>query len=252
MLKKDLHFVYVTMDGGHNSALREAAGYLKRDYDINMHLALYSMPHLRDESDWARLERDIHAADFIYGCMIFGEEHVRPMERILDSVQTPTCFITSNPALIYRTRLGKLSLKPAPEGEEQGMFKRWMQRLRPKKSGKAEGHRQTQFIKNLTKYMKYMPGMMRDLHTFIAMHDYWIHSSPENLKRQMLLLIERYVPGYKGRLPVLDAIEYPDLALYHPDAPEIFSDIDRYRQWRSQRGMPLSNGKPGAFVGSVG
>lgn len=252
MLKKDLHFVYVTMDGGHNSALREAAGYLKRDYGINMHLALHSMPHLRDASDWARLEDDIHAADFIYGCMIFGEEHVRPMERILDSVQTPTCFITSNPALIYRTRLGKLSLKPAPEGEEQGMFKRWMQRLRPKKSGKAEGHRQTAFIKNLTKYMKYMPGMMRDLHTFIAMHDYWIHSSPENLKRQMLLLIERYVPGYKGKLPVLDAIEYPDLALYHPDAPEIFSDIDHYRQWRSQRGMPLSNGKPGAFVGSVG
>jgi magnesium chelatase subunit H len=252
MLKKDLHFVYVTMDGGHNSALREAAGYLKRDYDINLHLALHSMPHLRDASDWARLEADVHAADFIYGCMIFGEEHVRPMERILDGVQTPTCFITSNPALIYRTRLGKLSLKPAPEGEEQGMFKRWMQRLRPKKSGKSEGHRQTNFIKNLTKYMKYMPGMMRDLHTFIAMHDYWIHSSPENLKRQMMLLIERYVPGYKGKLPVQDAIEYPDLALYHPDAPEIFSDIDRYRQWRSQRGMPLSNGKPGAFVGSVG
>jgi magnesium chelatase subunit H len=252
MPKKDLHFVYVTMDGGHNSALREAAGCLKRDYDINMHLALHSMSHLRDQTDWERLENDIRAADFIYGCMIFGEEHVRPLERILDSVQTPTCFITSNPALIYRTRLGKLSLKPAPEGEEQGMFKRWMQRLRPKKSGRAEGHRQTAFIKNLTKYMKYMPGMMRDLHTFIAMHDYWIHSSPENLKRQMLLLIERYVPGYKGKLPVQDPIEYPDLALYHPDAPEIFADISRYCQWRSQRGTPLSNGKTGAFIGSVG
>jgi magnesium chelatase subunit H len=252
MPKKDIHFTYITMDGGHNAALRQAAQGLKRSHDITMHLALHSAPHLQTPEDWQRLESDVQKADFIFICMIFGEEHVRPLERILDSVSTPMCIITSNPALIYRTRLGKLSLKPSPEGEEQGLLKRWMQRLRPKRSGKSEGHRQTNFIKNLTKYMKYLPGMMRDLHTFIAMHDYWIHSSPENLQRQMCLLIERYVPGYKGKLPVLDAIEYPELAIYHPDAPAPFPDAASYKQWREGRGLPLANGTQGAWRGTAG
>lgn len=237
---KDVRFVYVTMDGLHNAALREAAALLYRNHGVRMHLSLHTMPNLRAAADWERLERDVRQADFIYGCMIFGEEHVRPMQRILEAVNTPTVFITSNPALIYMTRLGNLSLKPKSE-EEQGLVGKWMQKLRPKKSGNSEGQRQTELLKNLTKLMKYVPGKVRDLHTFISMHDYWLHSSPENLQRQMCLLIERYVPGFKGKLPVLDPIPYPDAALYHPDAPKPFDNIADYKRWRQQRGEPVGS-----------
>lgn len=248
----DIRFVYITMDGGHNSALREAAQILKKNHGISMHLSLHSMSSLRTDEDWARLEKDALQADFIFGGMIFGEEHVRPMERILDASSAPKCIITSNPALIYKTNIGRLDLKPADEDEEPGLVKRWMQKLRPKKKGKQEGYRQTAFIKNMTKLMKYVPGMMRDLHTFISMHSYWVNSSPENLYRMMGLLIERYVDGYKGKIKVLDPIEYPDLAIYHPDAPEPFADIADYRRWREQQGLPIANGKDGAWQGSAG
>jgi magnesium chelatase subunit H len=189
--------------------------------------------------------------------MIFGEEHVRPLQEILASLETPTCFITSNPALIYSTRLGKFVLSQ-PTDEEPGLIKRWMQKLRPKKSGKDEGHRQTALLKNLTRLMKYVPGKVRGLHTFISMHDYWLHSSPENLERMMCLLIERYVPGYQGKLPVLDPITYPDGAIYHPDAPEPFPDIPSYQKWRREVGKPVAGefaGSPngnGAWHGAVG
>ncbi|MEL6524619.1 MAG: magnesium chelatase subunit H, partial [Chloroflexota bacterium] len=252
-----IHIAFLTMDGGHNTALHQAVRTIKDEYNVEIQLSLHSTSHLRDPHEWERLEHDLQRADFIFGGMLFGEEYVRPLERILDRLdetnpEVPKLFITSNPALIYRTKIGKLSLAQANDDEEQGVFKRWMQKLRPKKKGRAEGNRQTSFIRNLTRLMKYIPGMMRDLHTFIAAHDFWLHSSPENLSRFLCLLIDRYVPGYHGQLPVKEALQYPDLAIYHPDAPQSFDTIADYRAWRKSEGLPIANGKAGAFNGSVG
>ncbi|MFP4322429.1 MAG: cobaltochelatase subunit CobN, partial [Anaerolineales bacterium] len=246
-------FVYITMDGGHNAALREAARILHRNHDTEMSLALYSTTGLWDEAKWARLERDVNEADFVFGCMIFGEEYVRPMQRILGETDTPTCVITSNPAIIYCTHVGKLNMakfnKSNDDDEEPGLVKRWMSKLRPKKDGKKEGYRQTALIRNLTKLMKYVPGQVRDLHTFIAMHDYWLHSSPENLQRMMALLLARYVPGY-DHLPAQDAMPYPDAAIYHPDAGDPFADAADYAKWRNKRRQPVEgfNGVVGILI----
>jgi len=246
----NLRFVYVTMDGNHNAALYEAARLLKEEYGIQMQLALHSAATLRSPADWVQFKADVNRADFVFGCMIFGEDYVRPMVDILNEVDVPTCFITSNPALIYCTRLGNLELKPPQEDEEPGLLKRWMRHLRPKKEAKSERHRQNALIKNLAKLMKYVPGKVRDLHTFIAMHDYWLHSSPENLERMMLLLINRYVPRCEVKVPVIDAIQYPDAAIYHPDAPAPFPDMDSYRRWRKTQGKPIESN--GYWQGSVG
>ncbi|MEM7802728.1 MAG: DUF3479 domain-containing protein, partial [Chloroflexota bacterium] len=243
------NFVYITMDGLHNEALREAARMLHREHGVTLNLQLYSTAGIRHPSDWERLERDVAKADFVFGCMIFGEDHVRPLQRILEKHKPQTCMITSNPALIYATRLNKFVLAQ-PKEEDQSLFSKWMQKMRPKKNGKSEGHRQTAFLKNLTKLMKYVPGKVRDLHTFIAMHDYWLHSTPENLKRMMCLLLDRYVPGMSGKLPVLDPISYPDSAIYHPDAPEPFPDIAAYHRWRKESGRPISGPVAGAPNGN--
>jgi magnesium chelatase subunit H len=239
-MSRSLRFVNITMDGGQNAAWLEAAQLLQADYGVKVHLSLHSTATLGSPESWTRLERDIAQADFVMGSMIFGEEYVRPLVRLIEQTDTPRVFVTSNPAVIYCTSLGTLDLKPPDEDEEPGLLKRWMQKLRPKKKdGKSEGYRQTALIKNVTRLMKYLPGKMRDLHTFIVMHDYLMHSSPENIKRQMCLLIDRYVPDYSGVLPVEEPIAYPEAAFYHPDAPHPFPTIDEYKAWRRQTGRPV-------------
>jgi magnesium chelatase subunit H len=252
---RELHFVYITMDGGHNSALHQAARLLHENHGVRMRVSPYSTTGKWDTADWERLERDINSADFVFGCMIFGEDFVRPMVKILETSDTPRVFITSNPAVIYCSKMGKLDMSSFARNKDEdekepGLFKRWMQKLRPKKDGKKEGYRQTALTKNITKLMKYIPGKLRDLHTFIAMHDYWMHSSPENLQRMMALLVHRYVEGYDF-LPVEEPIPYPDGAIYHPDAPTPFADFKSYQQWRKKQGMDVAqNGK--ATQGTVG
>lgn len=247
--RKHVHFVYVTMDGGHNTALRKAAAQLAEAHDIHIQLSLYRSTDLRNEETWQKFANDLDHADFLFGCMIFGEDQVRPMQQILAGRTLPTCFITSNPALIRSTRLGKFVMAPAnktatskseEESEEPaGPIQRFMAWLRPKHGG-GSGKQQTALVQNLTKVMKYIPGKARDIHSFVAMHDYWLHSTPENLKRMMCLILDRYVPGFHGRVPVQDAIKYPDAAIYHPDAPAPFADMVSYRAWRKQQGLPFS------------
>jgi magnesium chelatase subunit H len=250
----DPRFVFLTMAGSQNAALLEAARMLEQKHGIRLHLSLHSLSNLRSDGDWHLLQQDITRADFIFGGMIFGEEFVRPIEQMLDQVSAPICMITSNPNLIYCTRLGKLVLRQHEEKSEPGPLKQWMQRLRPRKNGKEESHRQTALSKNLTKFMKFVPGKMRDLHSFIAAHNFWMHSSPENLERMLCLFLERYVPGFEGRVPVQEPIEYPDSALYHPDAPAPFPDLESYQRWRKQQGMPVAtrSGDSSAWQGAVG
>ncbi|MGB9753628.1 magnesium chelatase subunit H [Roseiflexus castenholzii] len=235
-----MRFVFLTMDGNHFAALREGAGLLHRDEGIALSLACYDTNALRTAADWQRLTDDVAASDFVFGSMLFGEDFVRPLEPILAQATAPVCIITSNPALIRTTRLGRFDLRKKVEEQEASLLSRWMHKFRPK-NGRGEGQRQLALMRNLGRVLQHIPGKARDLATYVAVHQYWMHSSPENLRRMLVMLIERYVPGYQGRLKVLPPIEYPDVALLHPDAPEPFADEREYEKWLAQRAKRRKN-----------
>ena len=231
-----MRFIFITMDGNHAAALRAAAVQLQNQHGIALDLGLYDATKLRSPADWARLAADAAGADFVYGAMLFGEEHVRPLQQLLAGLACPVCVITSNPALIRTTRLGKFDLRKRADDQaaRESPLLAWARKFRPK-GGHGEGQRQLALLRNLGKVLKHIPGKSRDLHSYIAVHQYWMHCSPENLRRMLCMLIERYVPGYHGRLPITDPIEYPEVALLHPDAPAPFADLASYEKWCAER-----------------
>lgn len=234
-----MRFVFLTMDGTHGAALRTAADTLRREHQLDLQLALYNATSLRSEQDWQRLENDIATADFVFGARLFGEDYVRPLAQRLAQASCPVCVITSTPGLMSQTRIGKFVLQSEHEQQKPGVLQQLAQKFKPK-GGSGEVKRQLAVLRNLGKVLKHIPGKARDLHTYIAVHQYWLHSSPENLERMLCLLIDRYVPGYKGALPVQDPLIYPDVALFHPDAPEFFTDLNTYQKW--QRGRQKKKG----------
>lgn len=247
-----MRFVFLTMEGTHSAALREAADTLRRVHQIDLTISLHNTALLRSDADWQRLTEDAACADFIFGARLFGEDCVRSIERALAAATCPICIITSNPALINKTRLGKFILHK-DDGQEPGLLMQWMRKLRPK-GGSGEARRQLAILRNLSKVLKHIPGKARDLHTYLVAHQYWLNNSSENLLRLLCLLIERYVPDYKGRLPVKDPLIYPDTALFHPDAPEMFPNLATYQKWRrkhtSSRSRQAKARQPA--VGSAG
>ncbi|NJL33905.1 MAG: DUF3479 domain-containing protein [Chloroflexaceae bacterium] len=213
-----MRLLFLTMDGTHGAALRQAAALLNQHYNLDLQLRLYNSTTLRTDDDWQRLAIDIAEADFVFGARLFSEDYVRPLLHALEQATCPVCIITSNPSLIRQTRIGKFVLQKSDEDKEPGFFKQVVSKLRPK-GGASEIQRQMWLINNVGKLLKHLPGKARDIHSFISVHQYWLHCSSENLARMLCLLIDRYVPGYKGVLPVQDPILYPDVALLHPDAP---------------------------------
>jgi magnesium chelatase subunit H len=224
-----MKYIFLTMDGNHAPALYAAAERLRQEHALPITVACYDAASLRDAAGWARLERDLSAASFVFGARLFGEEYVRPLERLLSAATCPVLIITSNPALIRCTRIGAFSLAERDEGGG-GILRQWVKKLRPQ-GGAGEAKRQLAVLRNLSKVLRLIPGKARDLYTYIVAHQYWLNSSPENLYRLLGLLVEGYAPGYKGKLPVRDPLSYPELALFHPAAAEPFADLKAYERW---------------------
>ncbi len=227
-----MRFIFITMDGNHGAALRNAAATLHREHGVELGLGLYDATSLRNAADWERLSQDVAKADFVFGSRLFGEDFVRPLDNALTQATCPVCIITSNPTLMNHTRIGKFKLGGSSDADhEPGLLRQWMSKLRPKGSS-SEASRQLAILRNLSKVLKLIPGKARDLYTYIAAHQYWLNGSPDNLYRMLCLLVERYVPGYKGKLPVRDPIIYPDVAIVHPNAPQPFESLESYEKWR--------------------
>ncbi len=242
-----MRFVFLTMDGNHGAALRRATAMLRERHGVTLDVSLYNATQLRSADDLAALAADVRGADFVFGSMLFGEDLVRPLESVLAVAACPVCIITSNPNLIYTTKLGKLQFKKREESEEKGGLGAWAKKFRPKRgSGHGgESQRQLAMLRNVSKVLAHIPGKARDLHTYIAAHDYWLNGSPENLLRLLCLLIGRYVPSCKAKLPQLPALQLPTAAIYHPDAPAPFADLAAYRAWRKRGKQTFPNGAAG-------
>ncbi len=226
-----MRFLFLTMEATNNSVLKQAAVVLNSKYDCELEVIVYNLGLNRGRESWQKLRKDIAAADFIFGSMLFSEDIVRPLETLLSEAECPVCIITSNPALIHQTRIGKFSLqKHSEEKRQPGLFGELASRLKPK-NNQGEKERQLSLVRNISRLMKHIPGKARDIHTFIASHQFWLNGSDENMQRFLSMLITRYVPSFSSKLPQKDPVFYPDAALCHPEAPEPFRSSIHFRQW---------------------
>jgi magnesium chelatase subunit H len=228
-----MHFVFLTMEATNNSALKAAAEELNRKFHVGLEVSVFSLGLHNSIKLWETLKETLPVADFVFGSMLFSEEIVRPLEKLLDGLACPVCIITSNPTLITQTRVGKFSLRKPQQEEpkEASIFKQWASKLMPKHSH-GESQRQLAMVRSVSKLMKHIPGKARDIHTFIAAHQFWLNGSQENMERFLSLLVERYSPGWKGKLPQEDPLFYPDAAICHPLAPEPFFSARQFLEWQ--------------------
>ena len=238
-----MRFLFITMEPTNNSVLKSAAAELNREFSLGLDVSMFNLGLNHGRHTWEKLEREIPGADFIFGSMLFSEEIVRPLEELLETATCPVCMITSNPTLINQTRVGRFSLQKTPDDDKQLASK-----LKPSHNGNGESQRQLALVRNVGKLMKHLPGKAKDIYTFISAHQFWLNGSKENMKRFLCLLVDRYVPGYRGVLPQNDPIFYPDTALYHPDAAKPFATTSELRKWQTKNRPGKGSGRVAILV----
>jgi len=215
--------VLVTMDSHLSGAATRAAASLQKEIP-----GLQLLIHAADEwgSDDQALQaclKDIATADIVIATMLFLDDHVRAVLPALEARRAHcdalVCCMSAGEA-VRLTRMGKLDMSAKTKGVVG-----WLKALRGKKTGQgSSGKGQMKMLRQLPKLLRFVPGAAQDLRAFFLTMQYWLSGSDENIANMILLLVQRYATGPRagllGSLKVKPPLDYPDIGLYHPRAPQ--------------------------------
>ncbi|MGJ8603617.1 MAG: magnesium chelatase subunit H [Marivita sp.] len=218
----------ITLDSHAAGPVARASLNLAKDFpglNVSVHAA----------AEWAETpealietKQAIADADMVVANLLFLEEHIKPILGDLHAVRDKVdgmIGVIADAEIIKLTKLGKLDMsKPA-----SGLMK-LLKSLKPKaKDSEVEkGEKRMQQLRRLPKMLKLIPGKAQDLRSWFLVMQYWLGGSDDNIEAMVRYLLGKYAKGREEWLgAVADApIEYPDVALYHPDLPQrITTDI---------------------------
>jgi magnesium chelatase subunit H len=216
-----LRVALVTLDGHLAGAAERAFDALRREapgLDCAMHCA----------GEWAAqpalLERcldDIGRADIVIVCMLFMEEHIKPVLPALaarrDDCDAMLCFMSAG-EVMKLTRIGGFSMDGTQSGPLALLKK--LRGSRKKETG-SSGAKQMAMLRRLPRILRFIPGTAQDVRAYFLAMQYWLAGSEDNIRSLVALLVSRYASGerqaFRKRLRPAPPIEYPEVGVYHPD-----------------------------------
>jgi magnesium chelatase subunit H len=104
-----------------------------------------------------------------------------------------------------------------------------------------KGHGRAQYLKfanRLPSLLKFIPGAgpLRDVKNYLMMFCYFLQPTPANIRSMLLYALKHYVPDERlSRIRIDPPESMPSVAIYHPDAPEMFETFAGYEKWYSSR-----------------
>ncbi len=183
--------------------------------------------------------------------------------------------INCMPELMKRTRMGKLDVErlsgigsrkgakaqskapkqsrerqsSKPEDDEAsratsllGSIGSWIGRqARGKGDNKQNGHGRAQYLKfanRLPSLLRFVPGAgpLRDAKNYLMMFCYFLQPTPANIRSMLLYALKHYVDDERLRqIKIPPPESMPSVAIYHPDAPELFESFGAYATWYAKQ-----------------
>jgi magnesium chelatase subunit H len=150
--------------------------------------------------------------------LLFLEEHIAPVIDDLRAVRDKVdgmIGVIADAEIIKLTKLGKLDMSQPASG-----LMKLLKKLRPKQeSNKDKGEKRMAQLRRLPKLLKMIPGKAQDLRSWFLVMQYWLGGSDDNIEAMVRYLLGKYAKSRAewlgGEAP--QPIEYPDVALYHPE-----------------------------------
>lgn len=255
----------VVVERTYADSIRIAVERINERYKLNLRVPVYITADMRSAADWERL-----AADLAQSCAVFLIHLTQPeiYERVISLIKqedehfTAIIPFNSTSAVMRLARLGSLNLGRMLAGEEKSLPdvaneevarppKRGLLATlggiirsspRRRKTGEIESY--ARIVSALPTYLRFLPGQAQDIRTYLLLYTYYLNSSAANLENMLLYTIERYITGYRSKLKYAAPVEYPMSALYHPNAPKMFTNVDEYLHWYHHQPGAVATGRP--------
>ncbi|MEL6585497.1 MAG: cobaltochelatase subunit CobN [Pseudomonadota bacterium] len=158
----------------------------------------------------------VDQADMIICGLLFIDEHIQAiLPNLLARRDHCDAFVAmvSDPSIVKLTKMGDLDM-----GQPSSAAVTLLKKLRGTKQPSAtSGEKQMRMLRRLPKLLRYIPGKSQDLRAWFLCMQYWLGGSDENFEGLLRSLLGRYAPDFETTAAA--PITYPDVGLYHPDAP---------------------------------
>ncbi|MEM1375194.1 MAG: cobaltochelatase subunit CobN [Pseudomonadota bacterium] len=217
--------VIVTLDHHAAGPAARALPALRQDFpglEISIHAAA---TWAEDPAALEETKLAVASANIIVANLLFLEEHVEAIAGDI-AARRPALDalvgVVADEKIVNLTRMGDLDMS-APSSPAMEMLKK----LRPKKGTKASGESQMKMLRRLPKILKFIPGKAQDLRAYFLCMQYWLGGSDDNVREMIRFLVDRYSGARFGPIKAAAPVDYPDVALFHPDLSGLGITADR-------------------------
>jgi magnesium chelatase subunit H len=252
--------------------LKNAEREINREYKLDLRVAAYNFGSPLNQIEWSEVEKNLAATDVVFVIHVMDGENAARLVPALERYRKrhhAVIVINCVPELMRRTRMGSLDVatffgsystdrENGVRGEgEKRRYERAMRLFRSAGSwigrqasgnssnddSKKRRHGHGQYLKlvdKLPNILKFVPtaGKLRDIKNYLYLFCYFLQPTPRNIRSMVLFALKHYVPDGRWRklkidIPAPEAM--PSVAIYHPDAPNLFETFEEYRKWYSRR-----------------
>src|SRR5438067_1808524 len=237
--------------------LRNAEHEINREHGLDLRIATHNFGSTFTDDEWLEIQNDLSKSEVVFVIHVMDGENATRLVPLLDRLRKQSTVIVINcmPALMKRTRMGKLDFGKLPgasrkgrkaKGEESGSdeveshgllksVSSWIGRQT--RNGKSNGHGRADYLKwadRLPKIMRYVPnaGPLRDAKVYLMLMSYFLQPTPRNIASMILLALKRYVDDDRLRsIEVPQPESVASVAIYHPNASALFESFNEYENW---------------------
>src|SRR5690242_8206572 len=217
--------------------LKNAEREINRAHDLDLRVAAYNFGSPLSDSEWTEVEGELADANLVFVIHVMDGENASRLVRALDSRQHDAVIVINcMPELMRHTRMGRLDVA------RLGLVSSWLKRS---KTGKRKTDERRTNHGHYLKLVDRLPGLLRFIPTAGAFTDakhylnlfcYFLQPTPANIQSMLLYALKHYVDDPRLKRLMLSAPQQvPSVAIYHPDAPQLFETFDSYEKWYRQQ-----------------
>lgn len=249
--------------------LKNAEREINHDYKLDLQVAAHNFGAPLDDDEWERVDRDVGESQVVFVIHVMdGENASRLLTALHKHQKHHSAVIVMNcmPELMRRTRMGKLDVarlfgsdheevqkETTPGRNDSGDKSSRALRLmisagswlgRQARTGNANGEASKKrdhgsylrLVDRMPAILRFVPGAgaLRDVKNYLYLFCYFLQPTPANIRTMILFALKQYVRDPRMRalkIKLPPPATLPSVAIYHPDAPDLFESFSSYRIW---------------------
>ncbi|HSS19182.1 MAG TPA: cobaltochelatase subunit CobN [Pyrinomonadaceae bacterium] len=232
--------------------LKQAERDINRQHGLDLSIAAYNFGAPLADAEWNLIEEDLSSSDLVFVMHVMDGENAARLIASLDRHQqrlAAVVVINCMPALMRKTRMGRLDIArltgsaankngAGNRGKGLGLLSSagsWVGRQVRRGKKESNGHGQyLKLVDKLPGILRFVPsaGGLRDVKHYLNIFCYFLQPTPTNIRSMVLYALNAYVRDERLlQVAVPSPESTPSVAIYHPDAAQVFETFEEYRRW---------------------